>query len=114
MWAHLTQNLSQSSIAVLFSVSDRTVRRLISLFNRTGDVKPQSRRNSPDYVMQDFEQLSLVLILEHPGIYLHEIQEKLLQMGIDVSLSNICRTFKRMGVTRQAMLHIALQQCDHK
>jgi len=114
-WAHLTQNLSQSSIAVLFSVSDRTVRRLISLFNQTGDVKPQSRRNGPDYVMQDFEQLSLVqLILEHPGIYLHEIQEKLLQMGIDVSLSNICRTFKRMGVTRQAMHHIALQQCDHK
>ena len=35
-------------------------------------------------------------------------------MGIDVSLSNICRTFKRMGVTRQAMHHIALQQCDHK
>jgi len=78
-------------------------------------VKPQSQRNGPDYIMQDFKQLSLVqLILEHPGIYLHEIQEKLLQMGIDVILSNICRTFKRMGVTRQAMHHIALQQCNHK
>ena len=105
VWVYLTQNLSQSRIGLLFSISDRTVGRVISLFNQTGDVKPRSRRNGPICVMQDFEQLSLVqLIITHPGIYLHEIQEKLLQMGIIVSLSNICRTYKKMGVTRQAML----------
>ena len=115
VWVYLTQNLSQSRIGLLFSVSDRTVGRVISLFNQTGDVKPRSRRNGPICVMQDFEQLSLVqLIITHPGIYLHEIQEKLLQIGIIVSLSNICRTFKKMGVTRQAMHHIALQQSDYE
>jgi len=65
--------------------------------------------------MQDFEQLTLVqVILVHPGIYLQEIQENLLQMGIDVSLPTICRTFKSMVVTRQAMHHIALQQSDYE
>ena len=63
--------------------------------------------------MQDFEQLSLVqVILAHPGIYLQEIQENLLQMGIAISLPIICRTFMSMGVTRQAMHHIVLQQSD--
>ena len=96
-------------------MSDCTVGRVISLFNQIGDVKPKSRRNGPICVMQDFEQLSLVqLIITLPGIYLHELQEKLLQMGIIVSLSNICRTFKKMGATRQEMHHIALQQSDYE
>ena len=41
------------------------------------------------------------------------MKEKSLQMDIDISLSNICRTFKRIGVTRQAMHHIALQQSEY-
>ena len=110
MWVYFTQSLSQSATSLLFSVSDRTVRRLIS---QTGNVKPSSQRNGPVSMMQDFEQLTLVQeILAHPGIYLQEIQENLLQMGIAISLPIICRTFMSMGVTRQAMHHIVLQQSD--
>jgi len=63
--------------------------------------------------MGDFEQMILVqLIFAYPGIFLIEIQQKLMQMGIVVSMSCICKTFKRMGCTRQAMHHIALQQSE--
>ena len=60
MWGYLTQILSQLAIGLLFGVSDHTVRRLISLFNQTGDVKPRLRRNGPVCVIKGFEQLSLV------------------------------------------------------
>ena len=77
VWAYLTQSLSQSSIALLFNVSERTVRRLVALFNQTGSVKWRSRSNGPERLMGDFEQMILVqLIFAHPGIFLNEIQQK--------------------------------------
>ena len=96
------------------SVSERTVWRYISLFNRTGDVQPQKRRNGPRMLMGDFEQITLLrLILENPGIYLDELQDRLLAIfGVLVSVPTICRTLKRMGCTRQAMHRVALQRPD--
>ena len=55
--------------------------------------------------MGDFEQL--VLLLGNPGIYLHEVQAKLLaQFGVTVGVATICRTLKFMGCTRQVIQHI--------
>ena len=64
--------------------------------------------------MGDFEQITLLrLILENPGIYLDELQDRLLAIfGVLVSVPTICRTLKCMGCTRQAMHRVALQRSD--
>ena len=42
--------------------------------------------------------------LNSPGIYLREVQEELFDVtGTWVSCSTICRTAKRLGLTRQKM-----------
>ena len=113
VWVYLTQNRSPVEIATLFNVSDRTVRRYISLFHQTGDVLVKPRRSGPERLLRDFEQLKIMrLIFENPGIYLYELQRELSQSGICVSNATICRTLKYMGCTRQAMHHVALQQSD--
>ena len=66
VWISLSQNLSSSEISRLLSISERTVRRYLSLFRQTGDVQPMSRRNGPKKLLGDFEQLALLrLILEY-------------------------------------------------
>jgi len=52
--------------------------------------RPVKYRHGLPMLLGEFEQLTLLrLILEHSGIYLHELQEKLLQMfGVTVS---VCR-----------------------
>ena len=96
------------------NVSERTVWRYISLFERTGDVVPVERRNGPRMLMGEFEQLNLLrLILENPGIYLQELQDELFDIfGVLVSVSTICRTLKYMGCTKQAMHRVAVQRSD--
>ena len=91
VWLHLSTNYAPARIAQLMSVSERTVWRYISLFNHTGDVQPQKRRNGPRLLMGDFEQITLLrLILENPGIYLDELQDRLLAIfGVLVSVPTI-------------------------
>ena len=70
MWIYLAQNRSPREVAALLNVSERTVRRYITLFYRTGDVQVKPRKNGPERLLGDFEQLKLLrLILENPGIY---------------------------------------------
>lgn len=72
------------------------------------------RRHGPPRLLGDHEQLILHrLILENPGIYLHELKNKLfLRVGVEVHVSTICKTLKHMGCTRQKIQHIALQRSD--
>ena len=73
----------------------------------------QTRRHGPQPLMGDFEQLGLLkIILDHPGIYLSEVQVELESLGMAISVPTICRTLKLMGCTRQAMRHVAVQRSD--
>ena len=114
VWAHLAHNLSFSQIAVMFSVSERSVRRYVSLFQSTGDIKPAARKHGPKTVLGEFERMFLFrMILQHPGIYLYEMKEEILRIfGVEVCVSTICRTLKLMRCTRQAMHHVAIQRSD--
>ena len=114
VWVHLTTDYTAATISKLFNVSERTVYRYISLFELTGDVQARKRKNGPGCLMGDFEQLVLLrLVLENPGIYLHELQEELInKFGVPISVPTICRTLRSMGCTRQAMSRVALQRCD--
>ena len=77
---------------------------------QTGDVKPVSQRHGPLRLLEEFEQLILLrLILDRPGIYLHEGQlEWVARFGVDVSVPTLCETLRHM--TRQIIQHIALQK----
>lgn len=111
---HLAHNKSPADIAQLLCISERTVRRYLTLFYQTGDVEPRPRTNGPKRLLGDFEQVVLLrLVLAYPGIYLHELQSELQKMfGVTASSSTICKTLKFMGCTRQCMHHIALQRSD--
>jgi transposase len=114
VWVYLAHHSSTAEIAHTFGVCQRTVRRYIRLFQRFGEVSSLQISHGPKPLLDDFEQLTLLeLIMEYPGIYLKEIQIKLESVfGVYVSVSTICRTLKRMGCTRQAMHHVALQQSE--
>ena len=111
VWMHLAHNKSPADIAQLLCISERTVRRYLTLFYQTGDVEPRPHTNGPKKLLGNFDQLILLqLILAYLGIYLHELQSELHKMfGVTVSSCTICKTLKFMGCTRQCMHHIALQ-----
>ena len=114
VWLNLVQRASTSKISRLLCLSQRTVQRYLALFHRTGDVKPRVRKNGPAKLLGEVEQVILLrLIIQNPGIYLHEIQLKLqLAFGVRVGAATICRTLKFMGCTRQRMRHVAIQQSE--
>ena len=114
VWMKISQNLPGNEIADLLQVSERTVRRIVDLFYHTGDVKPKEYRHGPMRLLGEFEQLALLrLILERPGIYLHEVQTELYAMfGVQVSISTICKTLRSIGCSRQVMRHVAAQRSD--
>ena len=103
-----------SDVSHYLCVSERTIRRYITLFEQTGDVQPRTQHHGPSKLLGDHEQLVLLrIILQNTGIYLSEIQQKLQNhFGVSVSAATICRTLKFMGCTRQVIQHIALQRSD--
>ena len=114
VWLYIVHQLTVMDISQQLCMSERTVRRYINMFKQTGEIEPRTQRRGPPKLLGDFEQLVLLrIILENTGIYLHEIQDKLLAMfGVTVSAATICRTLKFMGCTRQVVQHIALQRRD--
>ena len=114
VWSYLTLNSTSAEVAELFSLSERTVRRYVDLFYRTGDIVPKDCVHGPRKLLGNHEQLTLLhLILSRPGIYLRELQDDLLhKFGVNVSPATLCRTLKFMGCTRQSMHHVAIQRSD--
>ena len=103
VWQILALHASPDVVSRRFNVSTRTVTRYLTLFQQTGDIVPKTGCHGPKRLLGDYEQLVLLrIILEHPGIYLEEIQSKLFEtFGVEVSTPTICRTLKSMGCSRQ-------------
>ena len=81
VYLSLASFYSPTDISNLLSVSEKTVRRYLHLFQTTGEVEPAKYKRGPDRLMGDYEQVVLLkIILESPGIYLSEIQEKLINL----------------------------------
>ena len=54
-------------------------------------------------------------VLSSSGIYLRQIQQRLLHStGRRVQESTICRCLKRLGMTRQKIQHVRLQESNCK
>ena len=114
VWSYLANNMTVSEVAESFCLSERTVRRYVDLFYRTGDILPKDCTPGPKKLFGDFEQVFLLrMIFSKPGIYLHELQDEVQKkFGVTVSIPTICQTLKYMGCTRQSMHHVALQRSD--
>ena len=87
IWLYLAQRLPPFQIATLLHVSERTVRRYLTLLYESGDVRSRARNNGPQRLLGEFEQLTILrLTLANPGIYLHEMQGELVNMfGVSIS-----------------------------
>ena len=114
VWLHFLQNKSVKDIARELYVSESSVERYIYLFRTTGDVVPKKQRCGPLPILSEFEELTVLqTLLDKPGLYLREVQEELNDVtGTWISCSTICRTAKKLGLSRQKMRCIAIQRSD--
>ena len=94
-------------------VDRSTVIRNVALFRATGTVskKKYPKERAARELTTPAQLFVLNLVVQRPGIYLHEIQEELeASLMVTVSLSTICRFLQTSGFTRQRLCTIALQQ----
>ena len=63
VWLSLTQRYSATEISKLLHLSERTVRRYITIFQQLGDVEPKQYRHGPPRLLDEFEQLTLLQII---------------------------------------------------
>ncbi len=95
------------------NMSEHTTRQLLRLLLpiRRCATPTTKEYNVPKILLGDFDLLHL--ILETPGVYLHELRAELFKMfGVHVSAATICRMLKFMSCARQAIRQVALQQSD--
>jgi len=115
IWMVLVKKKGIDEVSELCCISKQTIRRYIRKFKQTGEVKPSDYRHGPCKMLNNHEQLALLRIIQYPGLYLHEIQSRLLNdVGKSVSIATICQTLQYMGCTRQAMKHVASQRSDEE
>jgi transposase len=113
VYQRLAMNLELADIASNLNVSISTVSRTIALFMKTGSVAPRKKICRINFCFTEEEELLIIgLIFEHPSMYLDEIVREIVDLlGIEVSLSTVCRLLKRYGITRKKVRQVAQQRC---
>ena len=114
VFQHCLRGLSVRTVARQNYVSPSTVERLVHRYKRTGDVRSVQEKHGPDTKLSEQEELIVLqLFLDKPGIYLREVQQELCDAtGTWVDCSTLCRTAKRLGLTRQKMKQVAIRRSD--
>ena len=114
VWLCLYMEVGVEDTANMLHMSERSVYRYVKRFNTTGRVAKEHHTNGPSHSLSEQDELFVVnLILTKPGIFLREIRlELLLATGHVLHESTICRSLKRLGMTRQKIQHLALQRSD--
>ena len=114
VWHFFIHKRPVREISRLFYVNPRTVQRYIRLFYSTEDVSRKRQRHGPKPFMSEFEEVTMLeLLLNNPSMYLCEVQHELVRLtGARYDCATICRTIKRLGMTRQKMRLVAKQRCD--
>lgn len=113
VWQREALGYTYGQIAQNLCVDKSTVSRTLELFYTTGSVskRPYPKDKAFRKVTMPAQLLILQLVLDKPGIYLHEIQKELETiLLLEVSLSTICRFLQESGFTRQRLYTTALQR----
>jgi len=94
---------SQRELAKRFNVSLSFIRDLSSQYRKTGEITPKPQGGDRRSKLKEKEKELLKKIIEEKNdIYLEEIQKKIQeQTGIEVSVSSLCRTLKKMQLRRK-------------
>ena len=99
-------------------ISEKTVHiyRVADLYLSTVSVHLKKQHCGPSKKLSDHEDLLILdAIFDHPGIHLDELQANVKHVfGMDVSLSTICSTVKKMGLTRQRLKHVVLHRSEEE
>ena len=106
VWQREALQYSYEDIGSNLGVDRSTMIRTVSLFRTTGTVskKEYPKDRAARELTSPAQLFILNLVVEKPGIYLHEIQEELeIFMMVIVSLSTICRFLYTSGFTRQRL-----------
>ena len=115
VWQREAIGLPRSVVASNLGVDESTVFRTLQLFHSTGSV---AKRKYPTdraarILTAPCQLLILDLVIQRPGIYLHEIQQELEDtLLVDVSISAICKFIHKSGFSRQKLRVVATQQDD--
>ena len=114
VFQHCLCGLSIRTVAKQNYVSPSTVERLVYRYKRTGDVRSVQEKHGPDTKLSEQEELIVLqFFLDKPGIYLKELQKELHDAtGTWTDCSTLCRTAKRLGLTRQKMKRVAIRRSD--
>ena len=108
--------MTTSGVARNLGVDKATVCRTMALFHATGHVrkKPYPTEKANRKLTIPGQLLVMQLVLDNPGIYLHEIQDKLAEvLMLEVSIATIFRCLKANGFTRQKLRTTAIQQDEY-
>ncbi|KAI5981096.1 hypothetical protein EDD15DRAFT_2184751 [Pisolithus albus] len=95
--------LTRAQIRSLTGVAESTQRRINALYRCTGEVAVRPIECGRRRVMHALDVMFLEGLVERrPDITLLEMQQALGEVcDVDVSISTICRTLKRVGFTRK-------------
>ncbi|KAJ7771327.1 hypothetical protein DFH07DRAFT_714913, partial [Mycena maculata] len=103
---------SSTEIAIMLDMPLRVVQRVRQVWNEIGEVCRQRTRSGRAPLMSRRAVDMMLGLLDHsPDLYLDEIQEQIASVhGIEISLSTITRTLKRLGMTSKKAT--AAERCE--
>lgn len=113
VWQRKALGYTYEQITVNLGVDGSTVQRTVTLFKTTGSVQKRAYpKEKASRKLTPIAQLFILnLVLEKPGIYLHEIQRELqVSLLLDVSLATLCTFLHKSGFSHKKMCTVALQQ----
>lgn len=113
VWQRVVNRQTIKEVAKNLYVAESTVYRIVDRFERTGSVASNQPMPRAHRLHEHDELILIELVSENPSVYLREIQTKLMETtGTVASASTICRTLKRLGITRRKLKYVALQRSE--
>ena len=104
--------LSFRTIATNLSIFVGTVYNICKLFEATGEVDFTATSREETRSLNGHEELVLIgPLFDNQSLYFSAICQKVIDLiGIEVSLSTVCRIIHRHGLTRKKVQQVALQR----
>lgn len=113
IWQREGLELTFQQIATNLCVDKSTVCRTVQRFRTVGSVmkKTYPKDKASRRLTKPAQLFILNIVLQKPGIYLHEIRDELINtLLVCVSISTICKFLYKSGFTRRKLGYTAIQQ----
>ena len=114
VWQRVALGISIRAVANNLHVDLSTVRRIVNNFYVTGDDQKRSypKDARPNKKLTATVQLTILhTMLQHPQMYLHELQEAVCVLtGVHLSVSSLCTFLRKSNFTRPKLEVIAKQR----